>query len=124
MRTGGYSVAMPGNRALPLPPYGHFIDQTQSLVMIYCGARAWKLAPPAQDRVASLIFPTGRDASEYRWPVAHKNVLVIAQARPRQEVEILAVELLRAGADTVYLDLGGDNDVLRYENPRAAACAR
>ena len=59
------------------PPFSAQIDTDSDLVMIYCGKRAWELARPAKDRVASLVFPYYRKAGEYAWPVNGKEVLVL-----------------------------------------------
>ena len=85
-----------------LPPFGNQIDRDHDLVMIYCGARAWKLAKPDMpNRIASLVFPKNRDPSEFKWPVEGKNVLVFAQDEENSAVDLLTVELLRAGARIV-----------------------
>lgn len=105
----------------PLPPFGAQIDTTADMVFCYCGEKAWRLAAPSADRVASLVFPVGRDPSEYRWPVNGLSVLVFALDQPRSAVDLLIVELLRARAAVVYVDLGS-GDVLAYENPRGAVC--
>jgi len=48
-------------------------------------------------------------------------VLVLTLGQPRTSVDFLVIELLRAGADTVYLDTGS-GDLLAYKNP-GAVCA-
>jgi len=108
-------------RQRPLPPFGNQIDSESDLILCYCGPRAWRLASPSAERVASLVFPIGRDPSEYRWPVSGRSVLVLTLGQPRTSVDFLVIELLRAGADTVYLDTGS-GDLLAYKNP-GAVCA-
>lgn len=85
------------------PPFAAKIDKESDLVMIYCGARAWELAKPEGERVASLVFPRNRDPADFRWPVQGRQVLVLAQDEPDSAVEILVVELLNAGADIVHV---------------------
>jgi hypothetical protein len=102
-------------RSKLLPPYANQIDQADDLVVVYCGPRAWKLAAPAQDRVASLIFPAGRDPQAYAWPVAGKEVLVLGQAEPRMSVDFLVIELLRNDASLVYVDYEADGDIICYD---------
>ena len=95
------------------PPYANFIDNTDDLVMIYCGSRAWELAKPDQDRVASLVFPSNRDPVEYRWPVLGKDVLILGQGLDRVTAAYLIVEQLRNGAGKVYV---------RYEDEIGLTC--
>ncbi len=114
--------ARSNRRARPLPPYANQIDKTDDLVMVYCGPRAWKLAPPSENRVASLIFPTRRGPQDYRWPVHSKRVLVLAMAEPRMSVDLLIIELLRNGAQIVYVDYLGDGELTYYDpSERSAA---
>jgi hypothetical protein len=105
----------------PLPPYGNQINHADELIIIYCGQRAWRLASPERGRVASLIFPCGRDPEEYRWPVNGKSVLVLALDEPRQVVDILVVELLRQGADSVLIDYDGRGELTRYSARKRTA---
>jgi hypothetical protein len=99
----------------PLPPYASHIDRADELVMVYCGKKAWRLAAPAPDRVASLIYPAGRDPQDYRWPVHSKRVLVLGLGEPRMSVDLLIIELLRSGARIVYVDYNGDGDIIYYD---------
>lgn len=85
------------------PPYANQIDHESDLVMIYCGPQAWELAKPDGDkRVASLVFPRNTDPSKIKWPVEGKQVLILAQEEPDDTVDLLAIELLRAGARMVH----------------------
>jgi hypothetical protein len=86
------------------PPYAAQIDRDGDLVMIYCGRSAWELAKPVgAERVASLVFPRNRDPADFNWPVIGKQVLVLAQDEEDAAVDLLAIELLRAGGDLVHV---------------------
>lgn len=113
------------DRRLPLPPFGQDIDPKDDLVMVYCGRRAWKLAEPSNERVASLAFPRGRDPAQYRWPVHSKQVLVHACGEKQGPVDLLIVELLRAGARIVYAKYTDESDLVIYDpaNRRRQAVA-
>lgn len=118
---------MTDSQATPkkLPPFARAINPDDSLVMIYCGEKAWRLAQggpvswveylagwdKTKERVASLVFPKNRDPGEFSWPVKGKQVLVLACDEPDDAVDLLAVELLRAGADLVHV---------RYSDERLA----
>jgi len=108
---------------LPLPPYANQIDRADELTMIYCGRRAWKLAEPGPGRVASLVFPTGRDPAEYRWPVHSRDVIVFALDELRMAVDLLVIELLRNGASRVFVDYDCSGDLTLYDpsSERSAA---
>ncbi len=84
------------------PPFAGKIDRTDEMVMIYCGKRAWELARPAADRVASLVFPYYKKANTYAWPVAGKEVLVISDEHLFWSDE-LVYELFCAGATRVHI---------------------
>lgn len=105
------------NAALPQPPFGQQIDQAHDLVMIYCGRRAWELAKPEGERVASLVFPRGRDPAEFNWPVRGRQVAVFVLAEgPKQgEIDLLVVELLRAGARRVHVRWDGEDGCQTYD---------
>jgi hypothetical protein len=104
-------------KRLPLPPFANQIDRSDELVMIYAGARAWDLAQPGPNRVASIAFPKGRKASDFRWPVHSKRCLVIGCGEPRRDVDLLAIELLRQGTAVVYAKYDQDEPVVTYNNP-------
>ena len=108
-------------RTLPLPPYANQIDRADELVMIYCGKRAWQLARPDQDRVASLIFPAGRDPQDYRWPVSGKRVIVFGLGEPRMPTDLLIIELIRNGAAVVFVDYLGDGELTLYDPAERSA---
>ena len=86
---------------LVLPPFSNQIDPEHSMVMIYCGRRAWQLAKPEGERVASLVFPRQRDPAHFKWPVEGRHVLVLGGDAADEDVDLLVIELLRAGADLV-----------------------
>ena len=96
-----------------LPPFAHDINLSDDLVMIYAGKRAWKLAEPGESRVASLAFPRGRKPSAYTWPVHSKQVLILAGGEKREIVDLLIIELLRAGARVVHVKEG--DEVVTYD---------
>jgi hypothetical protein len=105
--------------ALALAPFSHLIDPKDDFVMIYCGRRAWKLAAPAKNRVASLAFPRNRDPADFKWPVEGKTVLVFSGGEPDEMVDLLVIELLRAGAKTVHARYR-DESLIEYD-PRDRA---
>jgi len=98
-----------------LPPFAHDIDPKDDLVLVYCGRRCWQLAEPGEDRVASLAFPRGRSPSAYRWPVHSRTVLVLAGDEKRETVDLLLVELLRAGARVVHAKYSDSEQLVTYD---------
>jgi hypothetical protein len=106
-------------KRLPLPPFANQIEHADELVMIYCGERAWRLAQPAADRVASLAYPKGRAAADFMWPVHSKRVLVLGMGEPRRDIDLLCIELLRTGASTVYARYDAAEPLITYNNPAA-----
>ena len=101
------------------PPYAAQIERADDLVMIYWGARAWKLARPEADRVASLVFPYYKKPSEYRWPVKGKDVLIMMD-EPQYSADELVYELFSAGANVVHLYGPRIPGQLLTYDPRAA----
>lgn len=102
------------------PPYARQIDP-EGMVMIYCGRKAWRLAAPGDQpggvismpctdyevgpfkRVASLVFPRGADPAGFKWPVKGRQVMVLGGDAAAEELDLLAIELLRAGAFEVHV---------------------
>jgi len=108
---------MSAKRRPPLPPFANEIDPSHDLVMIYCGKRAWRLAEPNDQRVASIAFPRGADPGRYRWPVHSKRCLVLACGEPQRPVDLLVIELLRQGAATVFTKYTESSELVEYVNP-------
>lgn len=104
---------------LKAPPFANIIDGADELVMIYCGPRAWQLGRPAQDRVASLVFPRKCGPSEYRWPVKDKRVLIFSGGEPDTILAGLAMELLHQHARCVHVRYS-DGRIVDYDLQEAA----
>ena len=104
-----------------LPPFANQIDHASDLVMIYCGSKAWELARPEGERVASLVYPILRDPREFRWPVKDKKVVILEGDEDDMKVKLLVIELLSQGAECVWVcgkaDEFGFVPRKRYERP-------
>jgi hypothetical protein len=89
--------------------------------MIYCGAKAWQLARPKGDRVASLVYPNRADPADFRWPVMDKKVVILGSHEGDAKIQLLVIELLSQGANTVWVCGKPDEDGYaprkRYERP-------
>lgn len=75
-----------------------------NVITVRCRPRAWILLPPSTARLAKVAFlrGRGRDPADCRWPVRDKAVLVLACGEGHPAVDVLLIELLRAGARVVH----------------------
>ena len=83
-------------------------------VTIRCRPKAWIMTPARGDRLPWTAFLRGRDPSECPWPLQGRFVLIEACGEARDSVNILAIEVLRAGARSVLVHYS-NGKVIEYD---------
>lgn len=88
--------------AAPLPPLAREASLVDGWLWVYAGEKAWKLVGRGDD-CRAVIYPVGKRADEYTWPVLGRRVMVIGHDRAVADLELLVGCLLRAGSTEVWL---------------------
>lgn len=106
------------------PPFGKQVSDDVREVLIYAGTDAWRVKGEICRLIPGrVILPPGELPSAYRWPVAGRDVLIVALGDIHDTALLhLAHEVLRQGATVArVLDGGGRLSVHRREVRHAAA---
>lgn len=82
-----------------LPPYGRQLHPTSNCIWLFVGPAAWEWG--ANDARNKLLLPPEHDPSNYRWPVAGKDVVILDTGAGDSYLRRIAWALLNAGAQRV-----------------------